>query len=149
MSTTTPLTDSINALTTYANSVTGASDTTLSDAVYTLAQGYGQGGDSTLWKTVTLAEVHGTPSIGNPVYWDEYLGITEQDDLADYIYVAVFVDNQWNDAYRTCMLCYTTQEGLKFVGIRQASIINNYSTEYYCYATQGTVINIYKLPRIA
>lgn len=40
----TPLTDSINALTTYANEVTGASDTTLSDAVHTLASGYGQGG---------------------------------------------------------------------------------------------------------
>ena len=40
----TPLTDSINALTTYANEVTGGSDTNLSDAVHTLASGYGQGG---------------------------------------------------------------------------------------------------------
>lgn len=40
----TPLTDAINALTTYSNSVTGASDTTLSDAVDTLAAGYGGGG---------------------------------------------------------------------------------------------------------
>ncbi len=40
----TPLTDAINALTTYANTVTGASDTTLSDAVGTLAAGYGGGG---------------------------------------------------------------------------------------------------------
>lgn len=43
----TPLTDGINALTTYANEVTGASDTTLSDAVHTLANGYGQGGGIT------------------------------------------------------------------------------------------------------
>lgn len=42
----TPLTDSIEALTTYANQVTGASDTNLSDAVYTLVQGYGGGGES-------------------------------------------------------------------------------------------------------
>lgn len=42
----TPLTDAINALTAYANEVTGASDTTLSDAVYSLAEGYGQGGAS-------------------------------------------------------------------------------------------------------
>lgn len=42
----TPLTDSINALTTYANEVTGASDTTLSDAVYSLASGYGGGSAS-------------------------------------------------------------------------------------------------------
>ena len=40
-----PLTDAINALTTYANSVTGKTppDTTLSDAVATLAAGYGGG----------------------------------------------------------------------------------------------------------
>lgn len=39
----TPLTDGINALTAYANEVTGASDTTLSDAVESLVAGYGQG----------------------------------------------------------------------------------------------------------
>ena len=43
---TTPLTDAINALTTYANETTGASDTTLSDAVGTLVAGYGGGGGS-------------------------------------------------------------------------------------------------------
>ena len=46
MPTQTPLTDAINALTTYANTVTSASDTTLSDAVATLASGYGGGGGS-------------------------------------------------------------------------------------------------------
>lgn len=40
----TPLTDAINALTTYANETTGASDTNLSDAVGTLVDGYGGGG---------------------------------------------------------------------------------------------------------
>lgn len=39
-----PLTDAITALTRYANETTGASDTTLSDAVETLVEGYGQGG---------------------------------------------------------------------------------------------------------
>lgn len=48
----TPLTDSINALTTYANEVTGASDTTLSDAVHTLANGYG-GSATLITKTIT------------------------------------------------------------------------------------------------
>ena len=37
----TPLTDSINALTAYANETTGASDTTLSDAVGRLCERYG------------------------------------------------------------------------------------------------------------
>lgn len=44
MPNTTPLTDAINALTTYANETTGASDTTLSAAVGSLAAGYGGGG---------------------------------------------------------------------------------------------------------
>lgn len=39
------LTDGITALTTYANGVTGESDTNLSDAVRTLGDGYGAGGD--------------------------------------------------------------------------------------------------------
>lgn len=37
------LTDGIEALTTYSNEITGESDTTLSNAVRTLANGYGQG----------------------------------------------------------------------------------------------------------
>lgn len=41
----TPLTDSINALTQYANEITGKSDTTLSDAVGSLVEGYGGGSD--------------------------------------------------------------------------------------------------------
>ena len=45
MPSTTPLTDAISALTTYANTVTGASDTDLSSAVATLASGYGTGGN--------------------------------------------------------------------------------------------------------
>lgn len=40
----TPLTDRINALTVYSNQKTGASDTTLSDAVTRLVAGYGGGG---------------------------------------------------------------------------------------------------------
>lgn len=50
----TPLTDSINALTAYANETTGASDTTLSDAVGRLCEGYGgsDGRDVVVTKTV-------------------------------------------------------------------------------------------------
>ena len=55
----TPLTDSINALTTYANEVTGASDTTLSDAVHTLVSGYGQGASITDGIVVTARDSNG------------------------------------------------------------------------------------------
>ena len=47
------LTSRIQALTAYANEVTGESDTTLADAVATLAEGYGQGGGE--WSTEGLA----------------------------------------------------------------------------------------------
>lgn len=40
------LTSKIEALTAYANGITGKNDTTLSDAVASLADGYGQGGQS-------------------------------------------------------------------------------------------------------
>lgn len=52
-----PLTDAINALTTYANGVTGASDTTLSDAVRTLADGYGGGGGGYTFSWATVQKV--------------------------------------------------------------------------------------------
>ena len=55
------LTDKINALTAYANGVTGESDTTLSEAVHTLADGYGQGGGDSIWNTIvdrTVTEVN-------------------------------------------------------------------------------------------
>ena len=59
----TPLTDSINALTTYANEVTGGSDTNLSDAVHTLASGYGGGGGLEYETGTYTAASDGNPSI--------------------------------------------------------------------------------------
>lgn len=59
----TPLTDSINALTTYANEVTGASDTNLSDAVHTLASGYGGGSGLEYEKGTYTAAADGNPTI--------------------------------------------------------------------------------------
>ena len=49
----TPLTDGINALTQYANEVTGKQDTTLSDAVGSLVEGY-SGGDVKPWKVTKI-----------------------------------------------------------------------------------------------
>jgi hypothetical protein len=62
----TPLTDSINALTTYANEVTGASDTTLSDAVHTLASGYGGGSAKVVLGTYTPTEDVGVSTVQIP-----------------------------------------------------------------------------------
>lgn len=52
----TPLTDKVNNLIAYANGVTSKSDTTLSNAVKSLADGYGQGGTTPtlVQKSITL-----------------------------------------------------------------------------------------------
>ena len=63
----TPLTDSINALTTYANEVTGGSDTNLSDAVHTLASGYGGGGASSWTKVAETSYQVSTTSTTSTV----------------------------------------------------------------------------------
>lgn len=57
-----PLTDKINALTAYANEITGESDTTLSDAVASLADGYGQGGGISQGIVVTAVDSGGFPT---------------------------------------------------------------------------------------
>lgn len=51
----TPLTDGINALTAYANEVTGESNTNLSDAVETLAAGYGNYDIQSIIEKVNIA----------------------------------------------------------------------------------------------
>lgn len=79
----TPLTDAITALTTYANGITGKSDTNLPDAVRSLADGYGGGGvtypflvsyeridvteDLTSMKTNTFMSTY-MPDLNSPPY---------------------------------------------------------------------------------
>ena len=94
----TPLTDSINALTTYANEVTGASDTNLSDAVHTLASGYGQGGGDATLITKTIIE--------NGTYF------AEDDDADGYSEVTVNVPSSaassWTKVAETSYQVNTT-----------------------------------------
>lgn len=84
----TPLTDGINALTAYANEVTGASDTNLSDAVESLVAGYG-GGSSSLLRSVV-------PS-------------------TDSKECVIEINNDWLDKYNSfavkCHVCYTASGG--------------------------------------
>lgn len=78
MPTETPLTDEINALTQYANTITGQSNTCLSDAVETLADGYGGGGGGISVKTGTFTLANDLPvfAAGTVVP----VGLTEQPD---------------------------------------------------------------------
>lgn len=83
MPTTTPLTDAINALTTYANETTGASDTDLSSAVATLVAGYGGGGSSPTTGSYTPESNILNPTIEIGTNFDNFLifcttGVTSQ-----------------------------------------------------------------------
>lgn len=71
MSSTTPLTDAINALTTYANEITGQSDTTLSDAVGSLVDGYGGGTNDYLTIFISRGQL-GDWTFNNDTF-DDYL----------------------------------------------------------------------------
>lgn len=75
----TPLTDAITALTTYANEITGESDTTLSDAVRSLADGYG---GSSLTKLGTIGVSENTRSIS----------VVPQSNWFDYDFLIVKYD---------------------------------------------------------
>lgn len=100
MPTQTPLTDAINALTTYANTVTSASDTTLSDAVATLAAGYGGGGGTTLSLTnifpsntsLVTGYLNSNDSIGSQ-------NATNKEVTTDYIDISSYVGK---DIYAFC-----------------------------------------------
>ena len=106
MPTATPLTDAINALTQYANETTGASDTTLSDAVGTLVAGYGGGGGSSYtlsiqnatnttdkWNTLPLPNT--MPSGG---YFEAEVVLAEQTNNPNVISIGTTLANlgNWN-----------------------------------------------------
>ena len=62
----------IQALITAANNTTGESDTTLTDAVQTLVDGYGQGGG-----TLRTTHYHGTLSYSNQVSYNPTIPVTD------------------------------------------------------------------------
>lgn len=80
------LTDSIEALTTYANGVTGESDTNLSDAVHSLGSGYG-GGSGLEYEEGTYTAV----SDGNPT-----ISFTNSHSTAPALVVFVDADSYVN-----------------------------------------------------
>lgn len=78
----TPLTDSINALTTYANEVTGQSDTNLSDAVHTLVEGYSGGGFNFARYAFSCYRLFRNSVFSSDVYLD-FTGNTTVDNLQE------------------------------------------------------------------
>lgn len=66
----TPLTDAIVAMTTYANEITGKLDTNLPDAVRSLADGYGQGGAPSATAHAIVFELETGPDVTITFYAD-------------------------------------------------------------------------------
>ena len=129
MPTETPLTDEINALTAYANTVTGASDTCLSDAVATLADGYGSGGGNVSVKTGTFTLANDLPiAAGGTVL---PVGLTEQPDM-----LFVWMDKDSFNAIGTpagghwyaCELCKNTLDTLPPVRYNSTDTIQRINT---------------------
>ena len=135
----TPLTDRIEALTSQANAVTGASDTALADAVGTLISGYGQ---SALWKTVTLEDSHELDAVGNASYWTQFLEIPN--NIGNDTYYVEFAGNTSTSAYKCDFILYSpaAQCNSRNSG---ASISGNMSGSRSLWAAAGTTINVYKI----
>ena len=149
----TPLTDAINALTTYANTVTSASDTTLSDAVATLAAGYGGGGSSpvTVIDTITVSAQRAV-QIDITADWDGYDFIIVAPNVtlsaSDWLYMAS--DNTSSSSYTSgsalsfdekysAVLQYTNAwRGAWFCGNINAKAIPSVSSYLYFYTYEAT-----------
>lgn len=124
----------------------------LSGQTYTYelsAFGSSGGGNSCLWRTVTLEESHEADNIGNALYWGSFLDIASQTDLDEYTYVAVFTNNRPSDmTYCVNLISYVSVSGtIKCSSIRNdwSNTINQYNTGRSLWASVGAIINIYKL----
>ena len=149
----TPLTDGINALTAYANEVTGAEDTTLSDAVGRLCEGYG-GGDSPFTvekiKTYTVEEPWENDTKGNPVAIFTALGL-DRNDLTNYseTFLCIFKNNVSNQ-YKCDFIQYSKETSASSEGAYASR--NNYTSVRIAnslgtsaWASIGTTIDVYKV----
>lgn len=95
-----PLTDAITALTRYANETTGASDTTLSDAVRTLCDGYGGGGgysiDEIIERSAITGDITYSGSVSNlPV------GALSETSITSFVSESI-LNNSYGYAFRNC-----------------------------------------------
>ena len=110
------------------------------------------GGNTQLYKTVTLAEAHTSDSIGNPVYWASYLELPLVNDSTDTcIYIVVFNGNTANQNYRTDFeVFYRQGSAIKVVDVRnsRSNVLTSYATNRSSWASAGTVIKVYKIEQV-
>ena len=142
----TPLTDRITALTSQANAATGASDTTLSDAVGTLIAGFGK---PELWKTVTLTETYAVQDVTTLGFWMSFLEIPQQDVLDGCVYFVRFIGNSAVRNYAVLFVIYAPNDAktdLYSVCLRRNSGVQaSLGSEKWAYADAGTIVSVYKI----
>lgn len=149
----TPLTDGINALTAYANETTGASDTTLSDAVGRLCEGY-NGGNSLFTvekiKTYTVEESWENDANGNSVAIFTTLGL-DRNDLTNCseTFLCIFKNNLSNQ-YKCDFIQYSkdaiaSSNGAYACRNNYTSMRSANSTSTSVWASIGTIIDVYKV----
>ena len=143
-----PLTDKINALTAYANEVTGESDTTLSEAVHTLADGYGQGGGGTYPYLVSYERIEVTEDLTSmtvSTFKNTYLPDLNSTPYPTVMYLIenTYTDSQYSAqaAIRLSSLSGSYAAGTSRLFVRSSGVVtmgNNYFG-----IGQGSVIHKY------
>lgn len=149
----TPLTDGINALTTYANEVTGVSDTTLSDAVETLVTGYGQGGGSNvatleLLQTYKVLTSWENPTDGNAPAILTAMGYNFNTLRTNEAYLCVIKGNTASEVnYRGDMIYMAkpSSNNNGYIIRNNRSAIAVPANNYYFFVSEGAEIDVYKI----
>lgn len=138
----------------YINGVTGGGDTNLSDAVATLADGYGRGGGLFTVekiKTYTVEESWANDTKGNPVAIFTALGL-DRNDLTNYseTFLCIFKNNNVSNQYKCDLIQYSKDTSITSCGAYVCR--NNYnsirtanSTATSAWVSIGTTIDIYKV----
>ena len=104
--------------------------------------------DKYLIKTVTLDSAHESDSIGNPVYWSQFLELPLVSDSSDMnLYIVVFEGNQAYVNYRTDFEVFARGSSSIFcldVRNNRSNSHGIYETNRSSWASVGTVIKVYK-----
>ena len=108
--------------------------------------------DKYLIKTVTLDSAHESDSIGNPVYWSQFLELPLVSDSSDMnLYMVVFEGNQASVNYRTDFeVFYRGSSSIICLDVRnnRSNLSDKYLTNRSSWASVGTVIKVYKIPAV-
>lgn len=98
------------------------------------------------WKTVTLEEDHTRDAVGTPTYWKTFFGLDNED--FDNNYFCAFFGNNTASNYACDFILWTNISGsLITLSVRQKWTNAMFTTGRSLYASAGTVIKIYKIPK--